>query len=67
VAFLGADVEFNDDETRRGIEDQLDAVVATSHPVMAVLTDDTIEKCVAVRKIDERTGDLVNDWLSLFT
>lgn len=56
----------SDESARRATEAELDAFCARGKTVAAVLTDDTLEKCFAIRKIDEDSETLVSDWLSLF-
>jgi hypothetical protein len=55
-----------DENARRTTATEIDALCARGEPVAAVLTDDTIEKCLAIRKIDAHSDSVIVDWLSLF-
>lgn len=57
---------FSDEKTQRSTEDQLDAFCAKGETVAAALTNDTVEKCFAIRKIDEHSAAVMSDWLSFF-
>jgi len=57
---------FNDESARAVAEGELDALCAAGETELVVLTDDTIEKCYAIRKIDEQSASGVSEWLSLF-
>jgi hypothetical protein len=55
-----------DEDVRRSTAAELDTFCAAGEAVMAVLTDEAIEQCFAVREIDERSESVVKDWLSFF-
>jgi hypothetical protein len=57
---------FSDESAKAAAEGELDATCAAGETELAALTDDTIEKCYALRNIDEQSVPVVNDWLSLF-
>ncbi len=57
---------FSDENTRRTAEAEIDVFCAAGETALAVLTDDTLEKCFAIRKTDEQSASIVSDWLSLF-
>ena len=58
--------DFSDESERLRVEAELDAFCAAGETVMAVLTDEALEKCFAVRKIDRHSELVVSDWFSLF-
>ena len=57
---------FEDENVRREIEAELDALCTTTEATTAVLTDDTLKKCFAVRRLDEHLPSAGSDWLALF-
>ena len=57
---------FNNEVSRLAIESDLNAYCATGKAMLAVLTDDALEKCFAIRAIDEQVESKESDWLSLF-
>ena len=58
--------QFEDENLRLKIEAELDAFCARAEATVAVLTDDTLKKCFAIRSIDERLPPAGSDWLALF-
>jgi hypothetical protein len=58
--------KFSDENARLAIESELNAYCATGKLMLAVLTDDALGKCFAVRTIDEQVRATASDWLSLF-
>lgn len=57
---------FEDENVRRRLEAELDEFCATAEPTLAVLTDDTLKKCLAMRRLDVPLPSLGSDWLALF-
>jgi hypothetical protein len=51
---------------RQNIESQIDALCATAKVTLAVLTDESLEKCFGVRRLDQSLPSSASDWLHLF-
>lgn len=57
---------FSDESARRRVEAELDAFCADGQTVLAVLTDDALETCFAVRRMDPHAESAVSDWPAFF-
>jgi hypothetical protein len=58
--------QFDDENVRRNIESQLDALCEGVAVTLVVLTDDSLERCLAVRTVDGYMPSAATDWLQLF-
>lgn len=58
--------QFEDENVKRKIESQLDALRARAVVTLAVLTDDSLEKCLGVQGLDQYAPSSASEWFQLF-